>query len=382
MPQAVLLGAFVSVALTGWVIYVAEARQWAGDVTPGVQRCHDYWVTRLGGVAVLASLELWLLLGPLPLPPGTALLWLACLAPAFAAGFAEDITGAMSARARLAITLAGAAIAWLVLDVRVERLGVGWIDAHLAALPLLSLAVSVLLVGGTAHSVNIIDGCNGLAGLFALLTLLVIAYVAHQVGDGPITVIALGGATATFGFLAWNFPRGRIFLGDSGAYLLGTLVAFLLVKLVRDHAAVSPLFAAVLLAYPTWETLFAIYRKRARGVSPMEPDRVHLHMLVHKRLARSCRSGTSVEERVLRNSAATLYLAPLLFGSALAGAAWWGDALPLSASVAMIVSSYALMYAGLARRRVPAALRLSPAPWTWAAKQDSSFAAVRSMENR
>jgi UDP-GlcNAc:undecaprenyl-phosphate/decaprenyl-phosphate GlcNAc-1-phosphate transferase len=382
MPQAVLLVTLWAVALTGLLISVAEARQWAGDVSAGVQRFHRHWVTRLGGVAVFAVLASWLLFGPLDLAAGAALLWLACLAPAFCVGLAEDLTGRVSARARLALTLGGAALAWLLLDVRVERLGVGALDAALAHTPLLSLALSVLLVGGMAHAVNIVDGCNGLAGSFALLALLAIAYVAGSVGDAPLAGIALGAAGATAGFLYWNFPRGRVFLGDGGAYLLGTVIAFLAVKLVRDHTQVPPVFAALLLAYPAWETLFSIYRKRVlRGRSPLEPDGAHLHMLLYKRLARTCRREASAAERVLRNSVTTLYAAPLLIGPALAAALWWDDALALVAGVAALVVAYVAAYRALVGLRVPAGARLSAVAGTWLANKASSLPTARSIGN-
>lgn len=383
MPLAVLFVTLLAVALTALLISVAEARQWAGDVAPGIQRFHGHWVTRLGGVAVFAVLALWLLGGPVDLDARAAFTWLACLAPAFCAGLAEDVTGRASARARLALTLGGAALAWLLLDVRVERLGLGALDGALAHAPLLSLAVSVLLVGGMAHAVNIIDGANGLAGSFALLALLAIAYVAGCVGDAPVAGIALGAAGATAGFLYWNFPRGRVFLGDGGAYLLGTVVAFLAVKLVRGHPQVSPLFAALLLAYPAWETLFSIYRKRVlRGRSPLEPDGAHLHMLLYKRLARSCRPGAGAAERVLRNSATTLYAAPLLIGSVVPAAIGWDHPPGLAVGVGLVVAAYLGAYCALARLRVPRGLRLSAAAGVWLANRASSFSAARPMANR
>lgn len=399
MPQAVLSFTVLAVALTGLLISVAEARQWGGDVRAGVQRFHGHWVTRLGGVPVFGVLALWLLAGPSAPPATQALAWLLCLAPALAAGVAEDLTGRLGAGPRLALTLGGAALAWLLLDARVERLDIGAADRVLAQAPLLSLAVSVLLVGGMAHAVNIVDGCNGLAGAFALGALLAIAHVAGRVGDAPLAAMALGAAAATAGFLAWNFPCGRVFLGDGGAYLLGTVVAFLAVRLVRGHPEVPAAFVVLLLAYPAWETVFSIYRKRVlRGRSPLQPDGAHLHMLLFKRLARTCRCGTSEPERVLRNSATTLYAAPLVLGTVLPAALWWDNALLLVAGVAAFVVAYTGWYRGLVRLRMPAGLRLSAvlalasatatsatrasATRAWAANRASSFSAARPIVKR
>lgn len=383
MPQAVLFAIAVSAVLTGLVIVVAERRQWAGDVTTGVQRFHGHWVTRLGGLAILLALACWLAGAPGVPERAQGALWLACLLPAFAAGLAEDWTGRVGAWPRLAATFAGAALAWSVLDVQLVRLGPAWLDARLAELPLASLGLTVLLVGGMAHAVNLIDGYNGLAGTYALLTLLAIAWVAAAVGDAQLAWLALGLAGTTAGFLAWNFPGGRIFLGDGGAYLLGTMIAFLLVRLVRDHAEVAPAFAALLVAYPTCEVLFSIWRKRIlRGRSPLQPDGVHLHMLLYKRLARSCRRDVGPDEARLRNAATTLYAAPLLLGAVVPALLWWSEGARLAVATLALAAAYLGGYAALVRFAMPAALRLPAAPWAWAAKPASSRATVRSSLKR
>lgn len=378
MILAVLSLLVISVTLTGLVIHVAGARGWAGDDAPGVQRFHRHWVSRLGGVAVFCALAIWLALGPVRLAPADVALWVACLLPAFAAGLAEDCTSRVGPGWRLALTLGGAAVAWSMLEVQVVRFGIGPVDDVLRHAPLLSLALSVLFVGGTAHAVNLIDGYNGLAGSYGVMVLLATALVAHWVGDPTLAGIALGAAAATAGFLFWNFPRGRIFLGDGGAYLLGTVIAFLLVRLVRDHPAVAPMFAALLLVYPAFETLFSIWRKRVlRGGSPLEPDGVHLHMLLHKRLARTMRRGASLGEQVLRNAATTLYAGPLLVGTVLPALALWRHDAALAACFGLFVAGYVALYRALVRFRMPAALRLSAA---WAAKQAASAPAESSTQ--
>lgn len=375
-----LLAAVIGLVLTGLVIRAAEAGAWAGDVAPGVQRFHTHWVTRLGGVAVLLTLAAWLLLGPLGLPEGRAALWLACLMPAFLAGLCEDLTGRIGPAVRLLLTLGGAATAWLVLEVQVLRLGPSALDALLQQWPLASLLLSALMVGGAAHAVNIIDGVNGLAATYALLSFLAIAHVAGAVGDPQLAGIALGAAVATAAFLAWNFPLGRVFLGDGGAYLLGTVIAFLLVRLVRDHEQVSPMFAALLMAYPVWETLFSMHRKLVlRGQSAMRPDGLHLHMLVYKRLARSC-GALRPGEQVLRNSATTLYALPLLLGAVIPAAAFWDDGLTLLTFCALLVLGYLRLYRGLVRFGMPSALRLSALLDMVAANRASSASAIVSTE--
>ena len=91
---------------------------------------------------------------------------------------------------------------------------------------------------------------------------------------------------ATAGFLVWNYPRGKIFAGDGGAYVWGMVIAVACVQLVQRHRVVSPWFPVLLLIYPVWETLFSIYRKVARGQSPGMADALHFHQLIFRRIVR------------------------------------------------------------------------------------------------
>ncbi|MGH8522317.1 MAG: hypothetical protein ACREU9_13060 [Gammaproteobacteria bacterium] len=64
------------------------------------------------------------------------------------------------------------------------------------------------------------------------------------------------------GFLLRNYPRGKVFLGDAGAYFIGFMYAQLSIQLVARNAGISPWFVVALAAYPIVETLFSIYRRK------------------------------------------------------------------------------------------------------------------------
>ncbi len=83
----------------------------------------------------------------------------------------------------------------------------------------------------------------------------------------------------------YNYPRGLVFLGDGGAYLIGFWVASLSVLLVYRHQEISPSFALLINIYPIIETLFSIYRRRIhQGKCPGQADRLHFHTLIYRRL--------------------------------------------------------------------------------------------------
>ena len=89
------------------------------------------------------------------------------------------------------------------------------------------------------------------------------------------------------GVMLWNYPRGKIFLGDGGAYFLGFISTLILLELSQHVPDYSPFTSLLIMIYPISETLLSIYRKKfLRGRSPFKPDRLHMHMVVYYRLIR------------------------------------------------------------------------------------------------
>lgn len=137
---------------------------------------------------------------------------------------------------------------------------------------------------------NIVDGLNGLASGLAMTMLAVTAAAAFRVDDSAVMVIALSLLGSIGGFYAFNFPSGRLFLGDGGAYFLGFVLVELWILLVmRNPGEVSPSFIVALAAHPTIETIFSIVRRRILRHRPRNataPDRLHLPTLILRRRSR------------------------------------------------------------------------------------------------
>jgi UDP-N-acetylmuramyl pentapeptide phosphotransferase/UDP-N-acetylglucosamine-1-phosphate transferase len=276
----------VSLALC---LMLVATREWHGAVTnddaDGVQKFHKVPTPRVGGLAV--ALAYFLVMPALPegLRAAWVLIGVAGL-PALAAGLAEDLTRRVSVRWRLGATMiAGVLFALLtgyVMD-KVDLPGVDW----LLSFGLVALAFTGFSMGGVANAINIIDGFNGLAAGALLIMLAAFAFVGHAVGDGLVVALALVYAGLVLGFFAVNFPHGRIFLGDGGAYFCGYLLAVLGVLLPARNAEISAWCAILICAYPVIETLASMRRKaRREGHSIGRPDRVHFHMLAHRHFAR------------------------------------------------------------------------------------------------
>jgi len=279
----------------------------------GPQKFHTAPTPRVGGIAIAAALAGSVLaleaLDWLNLASTYGLTMLALSAiPAFAGGFGEDITRKVGVMARLMLTFASAAFASLLVGATLDRLDMPGLDA-LLHWPVFAIAFTAFAVGGIANSINIIDGYNGLAGGYAVLVLAALAWVAGEVGDPVVLTASLAMIGAVLGFLAWNYPGGRIFMGDGGAYLLGFWLGELSVLLVVRNPEVSPWFPLMLLAYPVVETLFSMYRRWVlRGQSAGSADAMHLHQLIYSRLARDASASTKPADDRRRNNRVAIYI--------------------------------------------------------------------------
>ena len=240
--------------------------RWTADYPgSGVQKLHVRLVPRVGGLALMAGAAaplIWPMWGDdllmsLSMPFGQGqvsvasvlkVLLLASL-PAFVFGLAEDLTRRVGVRERLLATMASALLAWWLTGFLIERLDLGVLDAVMSVAAI-SLAFTALAVAGVANAMNIIDGVHGLAsgvGAFALMALGVLAWM---VGDRTMAVVCALLVGATAGFFVFNFPFGRVFLGDGGAYVLGFWIAWISVMLVGRNPDVSPWACLLIVAYP------------------------------------------------------------------------------------------------------------------------------------
>jgi UDP-N-acetylmuramyl pentapeptide phosphotransferase/UDP-N-acetylglucosamine-1-phosphate transferase len=366
MIALALLAAVASLVATLWArrAFMRYARVYPADAP---QRFHVGDTPRLGGLGLLIgwvaallalpALQWAQLAGNISLTQMNLPLWLLMLLPAFAGGVLEDVTQRLTVRWRLLLTLSSGMLSCWLLGAAVPHLGLDWLDASWRAAPWLGVALAALAVTGLPHAFNLIDGYNGLAGMVALVVCLALAHVALQVGDRELAALAVALAAATAGFLVWNYPRGLIFAGDAGAYLWGLVIATLSVLLVQRHPAVSPWFPLLLLIYPVWETVFSMYRKLARGVSPGMSDALHLHQLVYRRLVRSMLHDDEAKNMLARNNRTAPYLWSFIVLTVAPAVLFWRHTGVLMAFVLLFVVSYVAAYLMLVRFKVPRVLQ-------------------------
>jgi UDP-N-acetylmuramyl pentapeptide phosphotransferase/UDP-N-acetylglucosamine-1-phosphate transferase len=319
----------------------------------GPQKFHLQPTPRIGGIAVFLGIDataflLWIENSPtLDLILGLMI----CGLVAFGGGLAEDFTKRVKVRMRLLLTFMSATLGFFFLDARITELALPGFDWVLQ-FTLFSFAFTLFAVGGFAQAMNIIDGFNGLAGITSLIVLAAIAYTARTVSDENLMWAALSLGAAILGFLIFNFPRGSLFLGDGGAYLIGFLIAELAVLLVHRNSEVSPWFALTVLAYPIVETVFSMYRKRMlRQQSAGDPDGLHLHMLIHKRLVRRYRSTSRPD--FWANPLTSPFLWVLAASVAVPAALYWNQTPVLQGFMVAFAGLYLWLYWAIVQFRTP-----------------------------
>jgi UDP-N-acetylmuramyl pentapeptide phosphotransferase/UDP-N-acetylglucosamine-1-phosphate transferase len=239
------------------------------------QKFHDAPVPRAGGIGIIVALGLLVFT-----PFGLKLLPSIILA--FVSGIFEDFHSSLSPRIRILLQVIAAVTAIWFTNSVVTYLGLG------IELPyVIGVVFSIFAIVGMVNAVNIIDGFNGLASGVILLILSSFAFISYQHNNRELLEVLSVLLGATFGFFVLVFPKGKIFLGDGGAYLLGFVVALIGIFIAGKYDDVSPWYVLALFIYPVWEVIFSIIRKTSMGYSPMKPDIYHMHMLVHRQVAKN-----------------------------------------------------------------------------------------------
>ena len=175
------------------------------------------------------------------------------------------------------------------------------------------------------------------------------AYVSFLVGDAFLLTTAMAMIGSLLGFLVWNYPKGKIFLGDGGAYLLGFWLGELSVLLVVRHPQVSPWFPLLLLVFPIFETIFSMYRRRTLGLSPGQPDRFHMHQVLYASLPREAEGKLDARQLTLRNSKVAPYVWLISLSCAVPAVLLWKDTVWLVSVSLIFCVGYVLLYHRLSR---------------------------------
>lgn len=303
-----LLTAFFVVLFTMPVLIKVARMKHLVDEPGDLRKVHRRSVPTIGGIiifaAILFSYSLWFPTASfnpsisgsayrtLYLEMGAAYadfkIVIAAMVLLFFIGVKDDIIGFSPAK-KLVGHFIVAYILVIIGDVRIRDMH-GILGLYELA-PAVSIGFSFFTYIVLVNAFNLIDGVDGLAGGVGLISASAYGYWFFMAGDVSLALLAFTLAGTLLGFLVFNAHPARIFMGDSGSLIIGALLSILAMRVV-DHDVSrlpdylrnvpSPLFAMAVVAYPLVDTFRVFIVRMAKGRSPFQADKNHIH---HRLLA-------------------------------------------------------------------------------------------------
>ena len=278
----VVISALITLLAIPSILHVARARHLYDDVGH-FRKQHDHGIPRLGGVAIFISFMITTLLFSLidkELP--ISYLLISCII-LFAMGLKDDLSGVNSST-KFLIQFIVAAILVLLGDIRITSM-YGIFDIfNLPYIP--SVILSILLIMLIVNSFNLIDGIDGLAATTGIIVNGTFAFLFMYIRQYELAAICLAIVGATAGFLRFNITPAKIFMGDTGALLIGLISAVMAVKFIElsnisgtniPVITCAPALTVAILIGPVFDTLRVFTLRVFNKKSPFEADRNHMH---------------------------------------------------------------------------------------------------------
>ena len=249
------------------------------------QAFHKKPVARIGGLASIVSLIIFFILYYF-LFNHVLFDYLFLSVAIFLLGFIEDFKFSIKPKYRLAgmFFILIFFIIFFSIDIGAIDLAFlsSWMKNKLFANLFLLLCFLFIINGA-----NLVDGFNGLLTIHLLIINLILFFINLNNGHQDFLLFITAQIVVLTCFLFFNFPKAKIFLGDSGSYLFGSLVAFNVINTHNLNTEISSFFFCVLLFYLFFEVFFSFFRKLYFKTSPLKPDSKHLHMLLYNFLNKS-----------------------------------------------------------------------------------------------
>ena len=271
----------MSLVLNGFVAYLWHKKfyQKLGLKSyQAIQRIHLNETPRLGGLIFILSLVSFVAFSNTNESIQLLKIILICLIPIIFIGIKEDLFHNVEPAIRLLTLLF---VGWLFGAQFTGPLPVLTDIPFISKILLLQGGISIFYILSmtvVANGMNLIDGVNGLCGGVALSILGALLFLSYKTTDVMMLSTIFSVILILMPFLIFNYPYGKIFLGDLGAYSLGLVISMLTIILFGRHPEISPWGAVLILIYPATEVVFSFLRRMVKGVSIYHADTAHLHL--------------------------------------------------------------------------------------------------------
>lgn len=251
------------------------------NLRDSVQTLHKKSISRYGGVAIFISLWLTSFISDVKEYEFLRTMLL-CVAPIFLIGILDDFSVKIPPLVRLIIVFPTAFLCYFFLGTEAYSLNIPIID-DLFEYQIFSVLFICFALAGIVNAFNMIDGINGLVLLFSLSVCISTISFGHASVSNEILLYFVALLFSIIGIFILNFPFGRIFIGDGGAYFLGGALAIGVIKIYQENSF-SPWYVMLMFIYPVTDVIFSFARRILWKKSTIEPDDMHLHHVILKRI--------------------------------------------------------------------------------------------------
>ncbi len=247
------------------------------------QAFHQTPVSRSGGIAGIISLNIFLIIYYL-LYSKFLFDYFFIANLMFLIGFLDDVKVNISPSKRLVLMILFLLFLIHFASIKILNIDVPVLSSLLKN-SIFSSAFVLLCFLFVINGANLIDGFNGLLTINLIIINIILTYINLQSTNIELSFLIIGQVVVLLSFLLFNFPNAKIFLGDSGSYLFGSLTALNTVVTNNLNPNYSSFFFCILLFYIFFEVFFSFMRKVFQKKSPVHPDNEHLHMLIFEKIS-------------------------------------------------------------------------------------------------
>lgn len=265
-----------------------------------IQRVHKNEISRLGGLLIYTFFLVVCLMGYYDNILFVSILL--AVFPIFCISVKEDLFHNTAPRVRLILMMFSCLLFFYIYDIKLPQIEFPVIGKYISLFPIniIFFSFSTMVV---MNGMNLVDGMNGLFGMTAFFQLLTMLFFSYLVNDHDLAMMIFLFLIPLCVFVIFNYPFGKIFIGDSGAYLYGFINSVLVIYFFGKYEVFLSWLAVLILIYPSMEVLFSFVRKIKSKKSPFNPDKKHLHSIIFQWLL----NNTSINS-VKANFSTTLIL--------------------------------------------------------------------------
>lgn len=260
--------------------------------------------------------------------------------PVLFLGLLDDLYFKISPIYRLLGAAISSIIAIVLLKTWLIRVDVFFVDQLFLISPF-AVLFTIFATTGVAHAFNLIDGLNGLSLGISLATSFFLTVIAWITSDALIVLLCMVFFLSSLGLFLLNFPWGKIFLGDGGAYFQGHCLSWIAILLLVRNPEITAWSILLIFFWPVVETVFSIYRRVYKRKSASTADREHFHQLVFDKIRRFKFFKNSSN---FANSFSTFLILPLFIAPSFLALIFYNDIANATMAFFILLALYVFAY--------------------------------------